>query len=109
MTNKGEMRTITLDLKLTPVQKATFEIQALHQRPELMGDRKIGGSTPPDMIAENKRKAEARRKAEFQIVAKYGVFDEYLQPLHDEEARLSNRLEQLRKDIADVNKLRPKT
>ncbi len=109
MNNVKPVRTISLDLELTPTQQAKFAIEALRQDPELMPDCVIGGKTPPEMIEENKRKNEIRRQREFEIIAKFGVFDEYLAPIREEEAALSAKLAELRRDIADMEKLRPKT
>ena len=100
---------IEFNLEFSPVEKARFAIEALRQDPELMKNHVIGGRTPPEMLQENKRKDEVRRQREFGIVAEFGVFDEYLAPLRTEEAALLERLEQLRRDITDVEKLRPKT
>lgn len=91
---------------LTPSERAYLEILELPSRPELRTEVMLGGPLPPEMVAENNRRLQERRRQKFAIIAKYNVFDEYLKPLREKEILLSNELKNIQEDIADLEKLK---
>lgn len=93
-------------LTLTPAEQAELEIMELASKPELQRNFVIGGPTPPDMVAENKRRNAEFQRQRLAIIAKYGVADEYLKPLYEEKKRLSKKLKDVRKEIAGLEALR---
>lgn len=99
-------RIILPKLTLTPAEKAELEIVGLASKPELQRDFMIGGPTPPDMVAENKRRNAEFQRQRLTIIAKYGVADVYLQPLYEKKKRLSAELTNIRQEIVDLEALR---
>ena len=98
------MRSIEMP-EFSPSQKAYFALEALNQAPELQHDRVIGGRTPHHILEENKRKDEVRRVRRLEIIAEYGVADEYLEPLLEQEQRLQKQLAAVQRQIADLKEL----
>ncbi len=99
-------RIVLPKLTMTPAEKAELEIMELASKPELQRDFMIGGPTPPDMVAENKRRNAEFQRQRLAIIAKYGVTDEYLKPLYENEKRLSAELTNIRKEIVGLEALR---
>lgn len=107
------MRTVIKisDLKLpeaTPSQKAYFAILSLRSAPDLQRNTMVGGPTPPAMKAENALKDAEYNRRRLAIIAKYGVFDEYLAPLRADEKRLSEKLASVQAEIAELEVLQKK-
>ena len=95
-----------LKMEATPSQQAHLEILALASKPELKKNSVIGGPTPAEMQAENARKLAEHRRQRLAIIARHGVFDEYLAPLREAEKRLASKLAGVRQDITDLEQLR---
>ncbi len=93
---------------LGPSDAADLEIGLLHSRPEFQSECVFGCAMPADMIERNKQKQLAFRKARAEIIAKHGVFDEYMVPLLEEEARLLSELDATRSEIETLRMLRSK-
>lgn len=96
--------------ELSPSDACDLELSALSSRKEFQTEVVFGGPMPAKMIEENTRKRAAFRKARAKVIAKHGVFDEYLQPLLADEKRLKGELEEIRDEIrllrsARANKL----
>ena len=91
---------------LSPSDRADLEISALSSRPEFQTECVFGGPMPKEMVARNKRRALAYRTARAKVIAKHGVFDEYLQPLLDDVRTLRERLAETRDEIAELRGLR---
>lgn len=102
-------KTVRFDLKIPPETKAKIAIGQLSSDPRFRTKCMIPGPTPPEMLEENKRIDERRRQEEHKIIAQYGVFDAYLEPLRAKEARLQAELDDVRRDIAGIEALRPES
>lgn len=91
-------RLITLPAP-SPSEAAELELAALSSRPEFQSEIVFGGPIPPAMKKHNRERREAYEKAKLDIIAKYGLFDEYLQPLLEDEQRLESELASVQAQI----------
>lgn len=102
---RPSIRLITL-LPPSPSEACELELSALASHPDYQTECVFGGPMPKAMIERNEHILIAYRSARAKIIAKYGVFDEYLQPLLEEERSLSTKLAETRKEIAELRGLR---
>lgn len=94
-------KTITLDISVPPSFQAKMEIDRLFtdrdlQKIIVLGPRKLTA----EEHAENRRRSAERQRRRIAIIKKYGVVQEYLEPLLAEERRLSSLLSEVRQEIA---------
>lgn len=92
----------------SPSEACDLELSALASRPEFQTEAMFGAPMPPEMLKRNEERRSAFRLARAQIIAKYGVFDEYLQPLLEDEQRLLAELNGVRHEIALIRARRRK-
>lgn len=94
--------------KWAPNELAYLEIQELSSRNDLNLNHRFGGRLTPEEVAENKRIVNRRLREKLKIIAKHGVFDEYLKPLQAQHHHLCEELERVHLQIAALEMLRKK-
>ncbi len=94
---------------LSPSEACDLELSALSSRKEFQTDVVFGGPMPAKLVEENNKKRAAFRKARAKIIAKHGVFDEYLQPLLADEKRLKGELAEIQDEIRLLRRARANT
>ncbi len=97
-----------IKITFSPLQKAESAIRGLQQRDDLKTSFIIGGGTqPPKMVGENKRKEKLFLAEKLKVIKKYRVVRHFAAPVIDDIQRLRDALRAKTKELRDYQSICP--